>query len=357
MAKKPKQEAGETKARDFEPQKPSSPAAQRGKTMWVYTTIVFAVATVFLLVFNIQSTGMFVNVPYTGATAGDAETVASGVVDYINQNLLSEGTTAKLVNVTPEKGLYRIYLEVGGTPFESYVTTDGSLLFPSAVDLTQSLEVAEEPAQPAAVPKSDRPVVNVFVMSYCPYGLQMEKAIIPVMELLGNKADINIDYVPYIMHGEEEIVQNNYQHCIEKEQKDKFAAYLKCFVQSDDHAKCAEDAGVDEAKLEACVDATDEEYRITELYEDKSTWSGGSFPQYPVDEELANNYGVSGSPTFVLNGKTVSVSRSPEAVKQAICGAFNSPPAECEQQLSSAAEGPGIGALGTGNSNSGGSCG
>lgn len=353
---------GET-VKDFEPSESADAGVRRKKSMWVYTTILFAVFSVFLLAFNLQGTGMFINIPYTGTATGDAETVAQETAEYINNYLLSGGATAKVVNVTAEKGLYKITLDINGQSFESYVTTDGSLLFPSVVDISQAPEEPEPQGQEqqqdtsAEVPKSDKPVANVYVMSYCPFGLQMEKALIPVMELLGDKADINIDYVPYIMHGEKEIIQNNYQHCIEKEQKEKFVAYLKCFVQSDDHAKCMEEAGVDSAKLEACVAATDKEYKITELYEDKSTWSGGRFPQYPVDEELANNYGVRGSPTFVLNGKTVSVTRSPEAIKQAICGVFKNPPEECSQELSTLSESPGVGALGGGGSSSGGSCG
>jgi len=317
---------------------------------WKYTTAVFAVLSVFLVAYIIQ----------VGPVAGNKNinTVADETVKFINANLLSGGSTAMLVNATFENGLYKIALDIGGNKFDSYVTVDGELLFPSTIDMTAA--PAEEPTtpdQPPEVPKTDKPVVNIFVMSYCPYGLQMEKAAIPVMELLGDKAEINIDYVDYIMHGEKEIKQNNYQHCIEAEQPSKFVAYLRCFVQSDDHAKCMTETGIDSAKLDTCVAGIDSEFNITGLYNDQSTWNGGSYPQYNVDAVLGSKYGVGGSPTVVINGKTMSVSRSPEAFKQAVCGAFNTPPVECGQTLSSTSEGPGIGAMGGGGSDTTASCG
>ena len=42
------------------------------------------------------------------------------------------------------------------------------------------------------VPKSDKPLVELFVMAYCPYGTQAEKGLIPVIELLGDKIDASI---------------------------------------------------------------------------------------------------------------------------------------------------------------------
>ena len=58
---------------------------------------------------------------------------------------------------------------------------------------------------PPVVPKSDRPKVELFVMSYCPYGLQMEKAYLPAWELLKNKADIDLKFVSYSIHPKKKI--------------------------------------------------------------------------------------------------------------------------------------------------------
>ncbi len=210
----------------------------------------------------------------------------------------------------------------------------------------------EQPSAPE-VPKSDRPEVHAFVMSHCPFGLQFLKAYIPVIELLGEKADLQVNFVHYIMHGEDEMKDNTRIYCVQKTQKEKFTDYLRCFVESGDHEKCVSEAGLDKDVVDECIQETDEEFEITKTFEE----SQERFPPYPVDADLAQQYGVRGSPTFVINGQQVRVTRSPEAIKEAVCAAFNSPPEECSQTLSSNPESPGFGPVGSGGgSSSGGQC-
>jgi hypothetical protein len=180
---------------------------------------------------------------------------------------------------------------------------------------------------------------------------------IPVMKLLGDKADITINFVDYAMHGEKEVYENLRQYCIQKEQKSKYYSYLLCFVQSDNYSKCIKEAGVDESRLNACMNATDEAYNITKSLNDKSTWISGSFPPFPIEKDLNQLYGVQGSPTIVMNDVVVELSRSPEAFKQAVCNAFNNPPAECSTTLSTQQASTGIGPINSTSSSSSGSCG
>lgn len=46
-----------------------------------------------------------------------------------------------------------------------------------------------------AASKSDKPALQFFVMSFCPYGNQMEDILKPVVDLLGDKADIRPQYI------------------------------------------------------------------------------------------------------------------------------------------------------------------
>jgi hypothetical protein len=46
-----------------------------------------------------------------------------------------------------------------------------------------------------AANKNDRPELKFFVMSFCPYGNQMEEVLRPVFDLIGNKADITPHYI------------------------------------------------------------------------------------------------------------------------------------------------------------------
>jgi hypothetical protein len=195
-------------------------------------------------------------------------------------------------------------------------------------------DTADQIETAAVAPKSDKPVVELFVMAYCPYGLQMEKAYLPAMDLLGKKADMSVKFVSYAMHGKKELDENTRQYCIEKEQPTKFVAYLKCFTGKDDYAGCLKTTGVSESKLNACVAKTDKTFKITEMYNDKTTWLSNTYPVYTVHQAENDKYGVQGSPTLVINGVQIDAGRNPEAVKQAICAAFNKVPSECNTTLS-----------------------
>jgi glutaredoxin len=197
---------------------------------------------------------------------------------------------------------------------------------------------------PTNIPKSDKPKVELFVMSNCPYGLQMEKAFVPAYDLLKNKADMTIKFVSYIMHGKEELDENTRQYCAQEQDKDKYYAYLKCYATSQDSAGCMKLAGLNESKINSCVDKTNSKFGILDKYNDQTTWLSGRYPLYPIHEELNNKYGVQGSPTLVINGVQVEAGRTPEAIKSVICAAFNKAPSECAQALALASPQPGFGA-------------
>lgn len=226
--------------------------------------------------------------------------------------------------------------------------------------------VVEPPAEecPAAVveppaeeftkdAKRDVPDVKLFVMSYCPFGLQMQKAFLPVYDLLKEKADMAVYFVDYIMHEKKEIDENLRQYCIQKEEPVKYSSYLSCFLKDGKAEKCLGQAQIDKQKLEACVARTDKDYKVTAQYNDKRTWLHGQFPMFNVNTDLCRKYGVRGSPTLVVNDQTKQVKRSPEAVKNLICQAFKQKPEECSAVLSEVVAGVGFGE-GSGGADGGG---
>ena len=188
-----------------------------------------------------------------------------------------------------------------------------------------------------------KPKVELFIMTYCPYGLQMQKAYLPVMELLGKKANIDIKFVSYAMHGEKEVIENTRQYCIEQEQPEKYISYAKCFATSGDFASCLKQASVDVVKLNTCTTNTDSKFKITASFNNKATWLNGNYPVYPIYADLNTKYSVQGSPTLVINGAQATADRTPEAVKKAICAAFTTKPVECDTVLSSQGFEPGFG--------------
>ena len=287
--------------------------------------------------------------------------VAEKAINYINQNMKTQlqGQTASLVNVTEEDGVYKFRLKIGEKEYDSYVTKDGKLLFTEGVNMEQNPASVQGAANgtPQEISKRDTPDVKLFVMSYCPYGLQAQKMFLPVYDLLKNKAEMEVYFVNYIMHEKQEIDENLRQYCIQKEQKEKYYNYLSCFVKEGKFTDCLSQAQIDTTKMGNCISETDKEFNVTALYNDKSTWLNGNFPKFNVHNDLNEQYGVQGSPTIVINDKVVDVSpRSPEKFKEVICQAFNSPPEECSQTLSSDSPTSGFG-TGTADSGSGGGCG
>ncbi len=327
-----------------------------------YVTLV-AIAAVFFaagfLVTSLAGFGMakttdqliFISPPGC-ANCTQLEPIAKEVAKTLNIPFVKTGYSQQLQ--TP--GIFLVYQNVStitGMDSEYTLKTQVCLITKNTdiCNQAKTLQPADitQPQTTPEVTKSDKPVANAFVMSYCPYGLQFMKAYVPVIELLGSKADIQVNFVQYTMHGEKEMLENTRMYCIQKEQKDKFTQYLRCFVEDGNATRCIGVAGVDSTKLDTCFNAVDAQYQVRKTFNE----STGNYPAYPVEAALAEQYGVGGSPTFILNGAEVSVNRSPEAIKQAICAAFNTPPAECNTQLSASAEAAGLGPIGSGSASSG----
>jgi len=297
------------------------------------TIVVVLIAIGVMIYLNYEKLGgktKFLSAPQAGQKA----------VDYINNNFLKDKTDmASFKESKEESGMYIVKFMYQGKENEIYVTRDGRLMFPvmpeSGIPTVMDSEGKEsDKTVDLNVPKRDKPDFKLFVMSYCPYGLQAEKAFLPVYNLLKGKADMNVNFVDYIMHGEKEIKENLKQYCIQKEQNDKFANYLNCFATKGEGGNCVSASGVDTAKLDTCVAATDAEYNVTKDFKDENTWVGGQYPKFAVEENLVQKYSVGGSPVIIINDTNVNLGRSPEEFKTAICSAFNNPPAECSQKLS-----------------------
>jgi len=190
--------------------------------------------------------------------------------------------------------------------------------------------------------KQEIPKVELFVMSHCPFGTQIEKGILPVVEALGDKIDFELKFCDYAMHGETELKEELTQYCIQEEQNDKFIDYLTCFLGEGDSASCLTETEIDIDVLGTCVDATDAEYKVMENFADKTTWKG-NFPTFNIFKEEVDKYSVGGSPTFVLNEVNVPTGRSAAALLDAICQGFSEKPDECNTELSTANPTPGFG--------------
>jgi hypothetical protein len=191
--------------------------------------------------------------------------------------------------------------------------------------------------------KRERPDVDVFVMSHCPFGTQIEKGLLPVWDLLGDKINLNVRFVDYAMHGQKEIDEQLKQYCIQEVDKAQYRKYLECFLkEGKDDATCLKVAKINEAALKRCVKESDKQFNVSKDYADKSKWKG-RFPPFGVHKDLSQKFGVRGSPTLVINEVVAKAGRSPKAILDAVCKGFKETPEECAKQLESANPSPGFG--------------
>lgn len=276
-----------------------------------------------------------------------AESAKAKAEKFITDNLVQPGTDVKITGITQESDVYKMNVVVGKQEIVAYMSKDGKNFFPEGMNMEEMAakskqdSKAAEPAKEA--PKSDKPSVELFVMSYCPYGTQIEKGILPVVETLGKNIDFKLKFVDYAMHDKKEIDENLTQYCIQKEQPGQLASYLKCFLKDDSKAaECLASSGVNAAKLSSCVKNADEDFKITENYNNKNAWNG-QFPPFNVDKADNDKYGVQGSPSLVINGTEISTARDSASLLKAVCASFNNQPQECSQELSSATPAAGFG--------------
>lgn len=312
---------------------------------WMIATVVLAIALVVVLIF--VGTG-------NGSGTVSADEAGQKVISFINSNPSAVGQ-ASLVSAEKDGQFYQVVVSYQGQQIPVFTTLDGEFLITSPVpigdstlaDNTDTDTGTDTPPTPT-VTKSDKPNVELFVMSHCPYGTQIEKGILPVVDLLGDKIDFEIKFVYYAMHGETEVYEQLNQYCIQKEQNDKYVDYLTCFLEAGDGEGCLTTAKIDKAKMETCTKKADTEFEVTKNFEDKASWLSGRFPLFNTNKADNDKYSVAGSPTLVINGADVNSGRDPASLLRAICAGFNTAPEECSQTLTSTSPGPGFGWSSTG---------
>jgi predicted RNA-binding protein YlqC (UPF0109 family) len=287
------------------------------------------------------------------------QVAAQKAIDFINKNLLQPGTTASLISVIEENGLYKLKLKIGDKEYPSFITKDGKILFPNE-GISLEEKIAEKPAENKEqkkltcedIKKSENPVLEAFVVSKCPFGLQMQRILNEIVKNIPTLAnDIRVEYIGAIengkitsMHGDEEAKENLRQICIREEQQDKYWKYIDCHIKKGDVENCLTQANIDRDKLNGCLSDNSRGLNYAKK-----------------DFNLQEKYKVTGSPTLILGGEEVSEfdfgGRTAQAVKTLLCCGFQKTPEFCSQKLTEGQAATGFSeTYSQSSSSSGGSC-
>ncbi len=348
----------------------------KSRNPWIYSTALLIVIVIAMS--GIQMTGMF--------TAPDGATPEAQIspqdagqkaVDFINNNLVQPGTIVALDSVTEMSGIYNVITLYMENEIPVYITKDGRYLVVPGMDVidmdnfvkpeTQEPEEPEPQPSETGIPKSDRPVFNAFVMSFCSYGQKGEEILAPVANLLGDKADIKLRFVVYEdycgygvnpstcsqedfdiycideghkycgMHGYQEVNEDIRQACIQKYATNKLWDYVLAInsqCSSSNVDTCwegiAKDLGINTEKIKTCQQQ--EGYSLLD-----------------IEKQAMVEFNARGSESFILNGQKLNSGNyrwSPENLKDLVCSAFNTQPSECSTTLSAGSGNPSGGGCG-----------
>jgi len=311
------------------------------KNWKIYLPIIIASLLVVILIGTSKAKTSFFSFAFQ-----PGQKVAQKAVDFINKNML-QGQTATLGSIKAVSGVYVFKLKIDDNEYDSYVTKDGKILFTSGVEISTvtstptTTEIAAAKQTCADLAKTEAPVLEAFVVSKCPFGLQMQRILSEIVKNIPEAAKyIKVEYMGEIsdnkvtsMHGDEEAQENLRQVCIREEQANKYWDYIACHIKKGDVDSCLTNAKIDKTILATCMKDVNKGL----AYIQKDFENQDKYNNTPECKEDPTKCAVGGSPALILNGKAVSEfdfgGRTAEAVKTVICCGFNNQPSFCSQKL------------------------
>ena len=146
-----------------------------------------------------------------------------------------------------------------------------------------------------------KPTLELFVMSYCPFGVQAEEKLIPIVKEFGDKIDFKLQFIaqekeepsaqditPFTsLHGYPEVAENIRQLLIAREYPDKYLDYILCRGKKLEKSweDCAEKLGIDVAKIQSLFDAPEVSEQL-----------------FRENIKRAAGLGIRASPTILVDG-------------------------------------------------------
>ena len=150
------------------------------------------------------------------------------------------------------------------------------------------------------IARMGKPTLELFVMSHCPYAVQAEEKLIPILKKFGDAIDFKLQFIaqekeapstqditPFIsLRGYPEVAEDIRQLLIAQEYPDRYLDYILCRGKKLDKSweACAEKLGIDVAKIQALFDTSGAEQLFRE------------------NIARAADLGIKASPTILVDG-------------------------------------------------------
>lgn len=164
--------------------------------------------------------------------------------------------------------------------------------------------------------------LDLYVMSQCPYGVQAENQISPILKELGKDLEFNLYFIGggepgnlQSLHGQPEIDGNKIQLCAVKLYPDTYFDFVDCMNKNptkipDNWKDCADELELNKEELQTCFDEEAEELLAASF-------------------KKSSQAGARGSPTIIINGETYSGKRDTMSLMRAICSEYDEKPEAC----------------------------
>ena len=258
-------------------------------------------------------------------------------VAFINENMLMGLATAQVQDITEEYGLYKVDLLITSASLDveeeytSYITMDGKLLFPTVVDLSElegntapTEEVVEEVVEETngvdisgldfsdenVKGSTDAPVTMIIFSDFeCPFCARAYETFVEVEETYGDSLQIIFKNYPLSFHQYAQKAAEAGECANDQgmfwEMHDMMFENAEALTV-DDLKDYASAIGLDTETFNACLDSGEKEAEVTA----------------DMNEGIA--LGISGTPTFIINGEMLVGAQPYEAFETAIESALDS---------------------------------
>ncbi|MEO2154890.1 MAG: thioredoxin domain-containing protein [Nanoarchaeota archaeon] len=323
--------------------------------LWIIGTIFLIIGLVIGL---IAGSVFYSNTNGTTISKDEAKLIAKNTLEkMVNEQLKATGMLVSF-NITANNvedigNFYNVSLTISlmgrSQEVNVYVTKDGNYVTPLLLKAVKSYDAKAEAKKLYEIKnKTEKPKIIVAVMANCPFGNQVEPLIKEIVDLFGDKIEVEPRYIFYSgknqytgeyekgadnknywsLHGNYEMDEGILEYIIWK----LYGTKTWIDFVNKVNQQCLQYAPNSTKVYECALNVAKEMgLNVTEIQNYYKTHKKEIIQQ---QYELTSKIGINGSPTIIINGEVYKGPRTAEALKEAICSAFITPPPECNETLS-----------------------